>query len=279
MSKRYFNHLLSQKIHAEVGDDENDDEDNLDEKDDTDEDDEELLLLKWKWISKQVKNSFFLIPLLLLGIFWYIYAADTYSDELKWAYNYAYNIHITTQSSIDTADMYGSLIRVHMAKMMVNYAKQVLGKTPDNLLPCNFADVADQTTELQWYIKEACKLGLMWVNMVEFNPNGKVTRAEFGTVLSRALYGNMYDTGSPYYAKHLQALKTIGIMKNIQQAEVTEIRGYVMLMLQRTSISLHKDGYGYGATSSGSVLLTWWNAINTTWTILNTDGYGYGTSA
>ncbi|MEI6673280.1 MAG: hypothetical protein WCL02_08470 [bacterium] len=45
--------------------------------------------------------------------------------------------------------MYGSLIRSHMAKMMVNYAKQVLGKTPDNLLPCNFADVADQTAELQ----------------------------------------------------------------------------------------------------------------------------------
>ena len=56
----------------------------------------------------------------------------SYSDELQGAYDYAYGIGITTQASIDTANMYGSLIRSHMAKMMVNYAKEVLGKAPDD---------------------------------------------------------------------------------------------------------------------------------------------------
>ncbi|MEI6673281.1 MAG: hypothetical protein WCL02_08475 [bacterium] len=65
---------------------------------------------------------------------------------------------------------------------------------------------------------------MMGVNMVEFNPNTKVTRAEFGTVLSRALYGNQNDTGSPYYLKHLQVLKKNAIMKNIEQVDILEIR-------------------------------------------------------
>jgi hypothetical protein len=38
-------------------------------------------------------------------------------------------------------------------------------------------------------------------------PGKKVSRAEFGTVLSRMLWGDVYNDGNPYYAKHLQALK------------------------------------------------------------------------
>ncbi len=75
--------------------------------------------------------------------------AQNYTDELKSAYDYAYGINITTQSSIDSANMFGSLIRAHMAKMMVNYAQNVLGKTPDYLLPCNFSDIANESTELK----------------------------------------------------------------------------------------------------------------------------------
>jgi hypothetical protein len=161
--------------------------------------------------------------------------ATTYSDELQGAYDYAYGIGITTQSSIDTANMYGTLIRSHMAKMMVNYAEEVLGMTPDTSLNCNFTDVATQTEELQGYITEACQLGLMGQGITAFNPNGVVTRAQFGTVLSRALYGDTYNGGDPYYADHLAALKDAGIMTNISNPNAPEIRGYVMLMMQRAA--------------------------------------------
>jgi len=57
--------------------------------------------------------------------------AASYSDELQGAYDYAYENGITTQSTIDSANIYGSLTRVAMAKMMANYAMEVLGKTPD----------------------------------------------------------------------------------------------------------------------------------------------------
>jgi len=161
--------------------------------------------------------------------------AASYSDELQGAYDYAYGIGITTQSSIDSANMYGSLIRSHMAKMMVNYATEVLGQTPDTNVTCEFTDVANESDELQGYITEACQLGLMGVGITAFNPNGVVTRAQFGTVLSRALYGDIYNDGDPYYVNHLEALRDAGVMNNISNPNANEVRGYVMLMMQRAA--------------------------------------------
>jgi len=75
-----------------------------------------------------------------------------------------------------------------------------------------------------------------------FNPNGIVTRAEFGTVLSRSLYGNAFDGGTPYYTKHLIALKNAGIITNTTPTN-NELRGYVMLMLMRADTSAPKGPY------------------------------------
>lgn len=167
------------------------------------------------------------VPTTVLG-------AASYSDELNGAYDYAYGIGITTQSSIDTADMYGSLKRSHMAKMMSNYATEVLGKAPDTSKTCSFTDVSNETEEMQGYITKACQLGLMGVGIAAFNPNGLVTRAQFGTVLSRALYGDVNNQTEPnYYGAHLDALKAAGVMNNIDTPNANEVRGYVMLMMQR----------------------------------------------
>ena len=166
------------------------------------------------------------VPTAVLG-------TGSYSDEFEGAYDYAYGIGITTQSNIDIADMYGSLIRSHMAKMMVNYATEVLGRTPDTSKECAFIDIANETEELHGYIREACQLGLMGVGIDSFNPNGLVTRAQFGTVLSRALYGDVYNDGNPYYVNHLNALKDAGIMNYIDNPNQNEIRRYVMRMMQR----------------------------------------------
>ena len=88
--------------------------------------------------------------------------------------------------------MYGKLTRSHMAKMMVNYAKNILGKKPDTNIPCGFLDIRNQNKELQGCIMEACQMGLMGIRAdgipdIYFHPDKMVTRAEFGTVLSRVL--------------------------------------------------------------------------------------------
>jgi hypothetical protein len=45
--------------------------------------------------------------------------------------------------------MTGLLIRAHMAKMMVNYAIEVLGKTVDTTKACVFTDMAGQSDEMK----------------------------------------------------------------------------------------------------------------------------------
>jgi hypothetical protein len=65
-------------------------------------------------------------------------------------------------------------------------------------------------------------------------PNALVTRAEFGTVLSRVLRWDKYNSWTLYYTDHLQALKEADIMTKIINAEIiNEIRWYVLLMLMR----------------------------------------------
>lgn len=72
--------------------------------------------------------------------------------------------------TIQQANMEGNLIRMHMAKMMVNYAIKVLGKYPDTSLSCEFDDIANETTEMKNYIKRACQLGLMGQGITHFDP-------------------------------------------------------------------------------------------------------------
>jgi hypothetical protein len=80
----------------------------------------------------------------------------------------------------------------------------------------------------------------MGVGIEKFNPNGLVTRAEFGTAFSRALNGGdaeklaEMNKADPYYKEHLNFLKEEGIMTKIDTPTQLEVRGYVMLMMMRS---------------------------------------------
>jgi hypothetical protein len=131
--------------------------------------------------------------------------------------------------------MYGAITRAEMAKMLSVYAMEVLGMTPDTSKACNFGDIDSVKGDLHDYIIKSCQLGLMGQGITSFRPYDTISRAEFGTALSRTLWGNKYEGGTPYYANHLNALKAAGIMNQIANAESTkEVRGYVMLMLMRS---------------------------------------------
>ncbi|MDD3262208.1 MAG: S-layer homology domain-containing protein, partial [Candidatus Absconditabacteria bacterium] len=165
-------------------------------------------------------------------------ASAAYSDELNGAYDYAYGMGITTMSSIDNADMYGSLTRIALAKMVSNYVLELGLQTADTSAECSFADVS-ATLDAQYGdgVTNACQLGLMGVGIENFRPYDAVTRAEFGTVLSRAIWGDANNGSDPYYVDHLNALKDEGIMTNISNPNMKEVRGYVMLMMQRADES------------------------------------------
>ena len=157
-----------------------------------------------------------------------------YSREFNNAYTFAYRNWITTMDSIDKADMNGYIIRSHLAKMLSQYAINVLGKTPDTDKTISFRDVsAELDAEYNNGVTLAYQLGIMWINIEEFRPNDLVTRAEFGTALSRMLFG-LADGDGAYYETHLQKLMDEKIITN-DNPDLQELRGYVMIMLMRSA--------------------------------------------
>ena len=179
--------------------------------------------------------------------------AANYGTELTGAYEYAFSKGITTMTSIDNANMYGEITRGQLAKMISNWAEKELGTKVDATKVCSFTDTNTAEGDLAAYLTKSCQMGLMGQGIDAFRPNAKVTRGEFGTTLSRALWGNKYNGATPFYANHLQALKDAGIMTKIENPSQLEIRGYVMLMLQRSSAeSLINKVVNTGTNNTGA---------------------------
>ncbi|MFA6256572.1 MAG: immunoglobulin-like domain-containing protein, partial [Candidatus Absconditabacterales bacterium] len=166
---------------------------------------------------------------------------SSFSTELNNAYLRAYGYDITTITTIQKANLKSVLVRKDMAKMISNFALNVLNKNVSTGATCIFSDTSSLSKETQYYAMVACRLGLMGYESdgvtlkKTFDPNQKVDRAQFGTILSRLLRGTKNNGGIKYYENHLKALKAEGIMTKIDTPSAKELRGRVMLMMQRVA--------------------------------------------
>ena len=164
----------------------------------------------------------------------------TIDPEIQTAYEWAYKHNITTISSLDDANPDWTVTRGHLAKMVVNYATNVLWREIPEEIPseCRWNDWRKdwESEEIKDYAVKSCALWLMWLDMPKFLPNLDVTRAQFGTIMSRLLWWKKYAWWTPYYRKHLNALKENNIMIQIQNPEKRiELRQWVWVMLMRSS--------------------------------------------
>ena len=180
--------------------------------------------------------------LLILWISFIFSFSFAYTTEEIEAYNYAFANWITTVDSIEKADMWWNLTRIAMAKMLSNYAINILWLNVNTGKACYFPDVSSGlNAQYDNWVTKACQLGLMWVWIDLFYPYWKVTRAEFWTVLSRALnvndvsYLNKLNNSIPFYYEHLKFLNKVWIMNNISNPNNFELRWRVMLMLMRAN--------------------------------------------
>ena len=91
---------------------------------------------------------------------------SSHSDELKLAYLYSYKYGITTMCPIWEAVLDGYLYRNHFAKMISEYAINVVWEKPNIWKKwCDqFQDIEDDTDELKHFMKTACELNLMWLH-------------------------------------------------------------------------------------------------------------------
>ena len=164
-----------------------------------------------------------------------------YSQELVDAYEWAYQIWITSMPTIEEARLYDGITRWELAKMMVVFMSNILWKQP---VKTNLPKYRDVTEKMWWdlagYMNKAYQYQIMGINangtpLRYFNPLGQVSRAEFSTVLSRVLYGSKYNkTGSRYREKHIKALENSGILTNTDP-NIQELRWWILLMLYRAN--------------------------------------------
>jgi hypothetical protein len=167
-------------------------------------------------------------------------SSTTYTKEQKDAYSFAKSNWITTTRSIETAKMDTELTRIQMAKMVSNYAINVLWQEPDiTKWTVEFKDVSvDMDRQYDNAVTKAYQLWIMWQNMNnnEFRPSDTVTRAEFTSALSRLLYHTEdweYKWTWKYYIPHVAKLYNEWIINKMNPV-LKEKRWYVMTMLMRT---------------------------------------------
>ena len=165
-------------------------------------------------------------------------AQNNYSQEMNDAYKWAYKNWITTMDSIEKADMTWWLTRIAMAKMLSYYAINVLSMKPDETRVNKFGDVTSNlSAQYDNWVNLAYQLWIMWINMQNnmFRPFDLVTRAEFGTALSRMIYW-LADGKILYYETHLKKLADEKIITN-DNPNLRELRWYVMIMLMRSTMT------------------------------------------
>lgn len=99
---------------------------------------------------------------------------------------------------------------------------------------------------MKFFAKTACQLDIMGLEpdgktpKKKFDPKDLIDRAQFGTMLSRLVYGDVYNLSSrekktiARYQKHLEALGKDDIIQKIPSPWTLENRSRVMIMLKRT---------------------------------------------
>ncbi len=177
-----------------------------------------------------------------------------YSTEIVDAFQYAYGLWITSMCPIERARLDGYVLRKELAKMISEFAIQVIWLYPEiNKKECEvYNDIWRESDEMKFYMKLSCKLWLMGLNengivpKKSFDPNQYIDRAQFGTIMSRLIFGGRYNvtgnvvdhTNKDYrFKNHLAALKANAIMNNISDPYMLELRWYIMIMMQRTDES------------------------------------------
>ena len=157
-----------------------------------------------------------------------------YTQEQQEAYNWAYKYGITTQPTIEAANLNGKITRQAFAKMVINYLENAVWIKQNGWISCSFPDENKITNDLKIYTKKTCEYKIMWSNGTAFKPTDPVDRAQLWTVLSRVLRWDTYNSNwKQYYIYHLNALKQNWIMNKIDNPQVHAKRWDVMIMLKR----------------------------------------------
>ena len=166
--------------------------------------------------------------------FWVKESQLTEEEELEMAYQWSYENQITSQPTIEAANLNAYVTRAQLAKMMGSFSINVLDSVPDTWMNCEFNDIDSIDPYLKLGVIQACQLWLMGQNVKRFRPSDTVTLWEFWTILTRAIWWDEFQGWNPYYKKSLEVLKKLWIVDDIAAPLVDQKRGWIMVMLMRS---------------------------------------------
>lgn len=202
-------------------------------------------------------------------IFWVKESQLTEEEELEMAYQWAYDNEITSQPSIEKANLNWYITRAQVAKMMSNFSSNILHIVPNTGANCEFNDVDDIDPYLKLGVIQACQFWLMGQNVKRFRPSDTVTLWEFWTILTRAIWWDEFQGWNLYYKKSLEVLKKLWIVDDISAPLVDQKRGWIMVMLMRSqSVIENKDKVDdllYRAYYIDDLTLNDWNMMPVLW--------------
>ncbi len=175
---------------------------------------------------------------------------STHSAEVNEAYIWACQEWIIKSDTIQWARLWEFLNRAEMAKITTVFEMLELWSQPDRSKDCSaFADsMAWYNQEMKNYMVTSCQLLRMWIHTADytpipdFMPRKFVSRAEFGTILSRILWWDKYEAEKNsryYYVEHLNKLKAAWILTDINP-NLVERRSYAILMIYRAAKMMWK---------------------------------------
>ena len=104
---------------------------------------------------------------------------------------------------------------------------------------CQILDVSKLNVSYREAALWACESWIMWVWQTLFRPYDTMSLAEFWTTLSRLFWWDKFSNGTPYYANHLGALKSIWVINDISDPFNILLRGDVLVMLMRSVDSIN----------------------------------------
>ncbi len=122
--------------------------------------------------------------------------------EFEEALTFMYENWLTRYNNVSEFKPYRHLQRQEAAKMFSKFATNVLEKTTDKSRTCEFKDIGKADYTLVQSIIESCYLWLMRWTKWDFWPDVPLTRAEFMTVLVRAIKGDMDESQNPWWAEY-----------------------------------------------------------------------------
>ena len=173
-----------------------------------------------------------------------------------------------------------SLTREQGAKFLVEFANSSLSgcmvATPSTM--CDFSDLDMADPTLAPYITQACEAGLMRGSNGMFMPKSTMSRAQFFTVLIRALEGDKNENVDPRWDEYFSSAASRGITTETdtyaQGRSLNRYQAALMLYRSRNACNASTDDLtdllgqllGSGSTNTNTGIGT-----NTTTTTANGD--------